>query len=368
MKPHLQARVARLQAEMDLAGLDLIVFTDRENLIYYAETLAIECMGMVIPREGDPVLCCLWLDTPYVKETTGAQHILSYHFPAANIGATVVKAMQRFNVSAPAVGFHKYFVEFGVYDAITKAFPDMSWHAAMNLTYKVRAVKEAAELVHMRTACAILDKGMEAATDHVRPGVTELDVLAEADYIMRKAGSDGATFRMQVLNWTKQLLAHPYATRDVILNNQPVVIHLGASCQGYTAKMCRTVFLGNVPDETLHIYHVLLTAQAMAIKACIPGTSVATVYNKVHGYISEQGYGELFLDHLGYGMGIRQSEFYPIVGKGLPHILEENMVVDMLLPTIYKQGVGGPRVTDVIHITPTGGELLTHFSREPIMR
>ncbi len=44
---------------MQEQGLDAIVFTDRENLIYYTGAVEIECMAAVIPVEGEPVLCCL---------------------------------------------------------------------------------------------------------------------------------------------------------------------------------------------------------------------------------------------------------------------------------------------------------------------
>jgi len=368
MKTHLARRISLLQNEMHQAGLDLVVFTDRENLIYYTGALAIECMGIVIPAEGEAVLCCLWLDTAYVREVSGAKQVQPYHYPSSSIGQAIVKAMKSFSLPAPAVGFHKYFVEFGTFDMIRKAFPDMTWHPAMGLTYKIRAVKDDEELAHMRHACAFLEVGMAAAIEHVRPGVTELDVLAEADYAMRKAGSDGATFRQQVTNWSKQLLAHPYAMNEIIENNQPVVVHLGASCQGYTAKMCRTVFLGNIPDETLRIYKLLVKAQAVTVKACKPGAVVSDVYEEVFALIKREGYGNYFQDNLGYGIGIRQTEFYPIVGKGVSHKLEKNMLINVLSPTIYKSGVGGPRVKDIVLVGCDGGELLTHFSREIIRK
>ena len=40
------------------------------------------------------------------------------------------------------------------------------------------------------------------------------------------------------------------------------------------------------------------------------------------------------------------------------------MVVDLLLPTVYRPGIGGPRVTDVIYVGEKGNEILTAFPRE----
>jgi Xaa-Pro aminopeptidase len=368
MKPHLARRIAALQSEIIGAGLDAVVFTDRENLIYYAGTTEIECMAAVIPATGSPIFCCLWLDEPYVRECSGAEKLLAYRFPTSNLGQTIVSAMRTLGLTASRVGFHKYFVEFSVFDAIRQALPNMEFRPAMDLTYRVRAVKDETELACLQTASDFLSLGMEAAVAAVRPGITEIAVLAEAEYAMRKAGSEGATFRMQVLTHAKQLQAHPYAGDVVIQNDQPVVIHLGSSYRGYAAKMCRTVALGNIPDETRKIYELLKCAQQQAVAALVPGVCVAEIYDLVHACVAEHGYGSMILDQIGYGVGIRQSEFFPIIGKGLSHVIAKDMVVDLLLPTVFKPGVGGPRVTDMIHVTESGGTFMTTFPRELIDR
>ena len=71
-----------------------------------------------------------------------------------------------------------------------------------------------------------------------------------------------------------------------------------------------------------------------------------------------------YLDISGYGVGIRQSEFYPIIGKNRTEKIEAGMVVDLLLPTIYRPDVGGPRITDCIYVGEKQNELLTNYSRE----
>ena len=63
-------------------------------------------------------------------------------------------------------------------------------------------------------------------------------------------------------------------------------------------------------------------------------------------------------------MGLRQSEFYPIIGRGRTEILEAGMVIDLLLPTIYRKGIGGPRITDVIHVGEMENEVLTRYPRD----
>ena len=90
---------------------------------------------------------------------------------------------------------------------------------------------------------------MRAAIDAVEPGRKEVEVAAEAEYAMGKAGSQGSPFRMQVLIQSRQLLTHPFAGESIIGNDQPVVIHLGATYEGYVAKMCRTVAVGKLESR-----------------------------------------------------------------------------------------------------------------------
>ena len=53
---------------------------------------------------------------------------------------------------------------------------------------------------------------------------------------------------------------------------------------------------------------------------------------------------------------------------GSAAVLRENMVVDLLLPTIYIPGVGGPRITDTILLRRDGVEFLTDFPAGPVCK
>jgi Xaa-Pro aminopeptidase len=188
-----------------------------------------------------------------------------------------------------------------------------------------------------------------------------LEVLAEAEYAMLKAGSWGSSFRPQVVSGERTLIAHPTASSKKIASGEAVVIHLGATCEGYCAKICRTVALGEIPKKQEEIYELLLKAQESSIVALRPGATSAEVDTAARKVIEEAGYGNSFLDTIGYGVGLRQSEFYPVIGKGRTERIEAGMVVDLLLPTVYRKDIGGPRVTDVILVGKQQSEILTAY-------
>ena len=366
MKDICQKRIRRFQKELAEQGFALALLTDRENLIYFTGLTQIECMAVIIPAFAEPIAVTLWLDTDYLAARGGIDNVKGYRFPSSNLGEKVVEIIKSLNYKKLKIGFGKYFVEFSVFDALRKGLPEAEFGSIAEIIYKIRALKDPQEVKNIQKACNILKKGMDSAIGAVSEGVTEVEVLAEAEYAMRKVGSEGSSFRMQVLTGERQLLTHAYAGNEKIVGNQTVVIHLGASSNGYCAKMCRTVALGKVPAQTKEIYEVLLEAQQKAIQALKPPLPVKEVYNAAFEIINKAGYGRYFVDDIGHGVGLRQSEFYPIIGKTRAHHISAQMVVDLMFPTIYHKPFGGSRVTDLIYVTPEGPQVMTDYPRELI--
>jgi Xaa-Pro dipeptidase len=358
-----QKRIQKAQAMMPELGLDLLFVNNRENLIYFTGLTQIECQAILIPREGEACIVTLWLDAGYVRQETGLA-TYGYEFPRESLVGKCLERIQAFGYPSPRIGFERYFVAFGVYDGLRKAFCEENFFGAGDLFYRIRAVKDDSELQLMRRAGEIVAAGMDAAVKSVRPGVKEVEVLAEAEYAMRKAGSDGSPFRPQVVSGERALLTHPCAGGKPIETSEIVVIHLGATCQGYCAKMCRTVAVGDVAPGYREVHELLLRAQCAAIQALRPGVTSNDVDAAARAVVIEAGLEKQYLDVAGYGVGIRQSEFYPIIGKGRGEIIEAGMVVDLLLPTIYRKNGGGPRITDCIHVGSEENEILTRYPRQ----
>jgi Xaa-Pro aminopeptidase len=357
-----------MQSELRELRVDLALFADRENLIYYTGMTNFDCMSMVIPAEGEPRIISLWLDAAYVRSQVPTEHVVPYLFPSTNLGVTTAGVIKEMGYTSPRIGFGKYFVEFSVFDALRSGLPGVEFVGMTRSCYKVRSVKDASEIDLMRRAGAIAVEGMKAAIEAIAPGRKEVEVAAEAEYAMGKAGSQGSPFRMQVLVQDRQLLTHPFAGESMIEKDQPVVVHLGATYEGYTSKMCRTIALGQVNPESQRIYDVLVSAYRAATNAVKPPMPARRVYDAAFQVVETAGYGKQFIDIIGHGVGIRQSEFYPLIDKTNDHVIEENMVFDVLLPTIYKKGVGGPRLTDTLLVTRDGTQSLTPFPLDLIRK
>jgi Xaa-Pro dipeptidase len=321
------------------------------------------CLGVLIPRNGEACAITLWLDADYVCERSGLQ-TRPYRFPRHDLGSTMVACIRTFGFDYPRIGFERYFVDFAVYDALRGAFAEQHFKGVGELFYRLRAVKEPGEVALIRKAAVAACRGMDAAMNTLRAGITELEVLAEAEYAMMKAGSQGSSFRPQVVSGERTLLPHPTASEKVIGPDEVVVVHLGATCEGYCAKIARTAAVGEIPEAQKHTYRLLVRALEKAETVLRAGVTSGEVDAAAREVVETAGYGSSFLELVGYGVGLRQSEFYPIIGRDRSEVIEAGMVVDLLLPTIYRKGVGGPRVTDVIYVDEKKNEVLTSYSRD----
>lgn len=360
-------RISRLQAQLQAQSIDLMIICDRENLIYYTGLTEIECLGLMVPACGDPQIAAMTVDLPLLRTIPGICPLHGYMYGMGSLGATLADLVKALGIEKPRIAFTKYFVEVAVFEALWKAIPDLQLVNGAQIAYQVRSHKTSEELDLIRQASGMVLAGMEAAVAAIEPGMTETEVLGHAELAMRKAGSEGSSFRMQVLSSDRQMLTHPHARHVPLKNNQPVVIHIGATTGGYGAKMCRTVMLGDVAQPVVDTYRLTVRAQQAAIARCTPGTPVREVWQAAYAVYESEGLGKYLIPDIGYGIGIRQSEFYPIIGKNRDYILEEGMAVDLMFPTIYHPTLGGPRVTDTLFVTDPP-EILTKYPTEIIRK
>ena len=365
MAARFAARIERAQKAMASAGLDILVVTNRENLIYFTGLTQIECLALIIPAEGEPCAVAIWLDADYVGENSGLK-THAYFFPRQTLGPVICDHIRSFDHKSPRIGFERYFVDFAVYDALRTEFSELNFIGAEELFYRLRSVKDAEELELIERASRAVCVGMDAAMKAVRPGAVELDVLAEAEYAMLRAGSAGSPFRPQVVSGDRTLIAHPTASPRRMCEGEPVVVHLGATCEGYCSKMARTAALGDISKEQAEVHALLLRALERAEEVLKPGVESGEVDGAAREVVEQAGFGKSWLESVGYGVGLRQSEFYPIIGRGRKEIIEPGMVIDLLLPTIYRKGHGGPRITDVIHVGENRNKVLTAYPRSLI--
>jgi Xaa-Pro aminopeptidase len=238
----------------------------------------------------------------------------------------------------------------------------LRWFAAPDLIERLRAVKDADELVRMRQSARLISDVWTAAMRNVRPGVSELAVGADIERSMKLQGASGPSFESIVASGPRSAWPHARPTPKLLRKNELVVLDQGAILRDYCSDMTRTVFLGRSTKRVRSLYDAVLHAQEAAIAAIRPGVSAATVDAAARKVLRQSGLERYFTHSTGHGLGLEIHEM-PRLGRGEESLLEEGMVVTVE-PGVYVERLGGIRIEDEVLVTAQGAEVLTSASRE----
>jgi Xaa-Pro aminopeptidase len=122
--------------------------------------------------------------------------------------------------------------------------------------------------------------------------------------------------------------------------------------------------LGRASERQREVYAAVRDAQWSAVLSLRAGLSGKEGDALARTVIEARGLGEEFGHGLGHGIGLEVHES-PRMSRLSEDSLPPGSVVT-IEPGVYVPGWGGVRIEDDVHLTPTGAELLTEFSRELI--
>jgi len=349
----LKDRIEKFRLWMENQGVDVSVVLKPQDVLYLSGSAPI-CSGLLIFRNFPPLQVCIWLDGTEVKKDSSLQRIIGYRFPDSSIADKMTGLIRKQLDSPRSIGIEQDHMTVRFFQDLQGAFPQAHFVPITRALDEMRAIKTFEEIRCLKKATAMAEAGMKAALAAVKPGVAEIDIAAEAEYAMRKAGSEGLAFGTLVASGPRTLLAHPYASRRKIGKRDVVVIDLGAKYKGYSSDLCRTAFTGKPSAEQKRFLNLLLRAQETAFQTAKPGVRSGEVYAAAMKVLAEDGYDRYLPEDIGYGSGLRQSEFFPVILKNGQDELRPGMVVAMFQTTAYLHRIGGIRVEDQIVIQENG--------------
>ncbi|MCF0144407.1 MAG: aminopeptidase P family protein [Firmicutes bacterium] len=213
-------------------------------------------------------------------------------------------------------------------------------------------IKTPEEILKILKAEAMGDKCFEYILDYIRPGMTELQVSNEIERILYGLGAEGLAFPTICVSGEKTNLPHGEPSEKVIEEGDFLTMDFGAVCEGYCGDMTRTIGIGELTEEQIHVYEVVYQAQMAGLDACRAGVSCFDADKAARGIIDAAGYGEYFIHTTGHGVG-REVHEAPRLATNSEDILQSNMVVTVE-PGIYIPDKFGVRIEDLLVITDFG--------------
>jgi Xaa-Pro aminopeptidase len=246
--------------------------------------------------------------------------------------------------------------------ALHAFLPGAVFSNATQLLRQMRVIKAEDEIAIMRQAGAITEAAFADVLTQLKHGMTELDIISEVDYQLRRHGSLGPSFTTSMYNSgpaTPLLFGQREATwKRVLTPPVSLLFDFGAVYEGYCYDYGRTVSFGQPSDEQQRVYDLVMASQRAGIAAMKAGqvttTQVDAAARKV---IEDGGYGSEFRHRLGHGIGMDVHE-PPFLTAGDETLIREGMLFTVE-PSITQMNSFSARVEDVVVARPGGGEALT---------
>ena len=159
-----------------------------------------------------------------------------------------------------------------------------------------RAIKSADEVANIEAALRIAEAAYATFIEHVRPGMTEVELAAELEYHMRRQGSQGPAFPTICAVGPNASRPHARPGGRRLGRSGLLLVDFGATFGGYRCDLTRMLLIGRIPPEIRRAYEAVLEAQLAAIEAVRAGVGASQVDAAARDVLTRLGYGEAFGD------------------------------------------------------------------------
>ncbi|BAU27168.1 Xaa-Pro dipeptidase [Aneurinibacillus soli] len=359
-------RLRVIEQEIEQAGVEVALLTSPLSVAYVSGFVCDpheRFMGLVIRPGAEPVLFVPSLEKDKAEAELAAyggfiRDVIAVR-DTDNPYARLLEAGLGTGVKRLAI--EKSYMRVREAERLAVALPGVQFADIGDAIVRLRLRKSEEELARMEIAMRLVEEVLAEGLQKVRPGVTELELVAELEYIMKKKGADAPSFDTMVLAGANSALPHGVPGMTKVQGGQFLLFDLGVFKDGYCSDITRTFVVGEPTEEMERIYHTVLAGEEAAIRAVQPGRALAEVDRAARNIITDAGYGHYFTHRVGHGLGLEVHEAPSVHGEN--QTLMEAGMTFTIEPGIYVPGLGGVRIEDDILVTESGVRVLTAFPK-----
>lgn len=380
-------RLARAQAELAKSDLGALLLFDPNNIRYVTSTHIGEwardknARFALLPRTGLPVL---W------DFGSAAKHHQMYApwLPPENFrgGVSPMRGAMPDHTGVPdklAANIKGELEERGLAsEPIGIDMTDMVALAALNraglattdgsqVMLAARTIKTDEEVALLDHAAAIVDATYERIYEILRPGVTESEVVADAQRLLFELGSE----QVEAINAVSgdRCIPHPHVFSDRLLRpGDQAFFDIIHSFMGYRTCYYRTFSVGGANQAQVDAYKQCREWLDDAIDLVRPGVTtdqIASVWPTAEelGFPDEEACFGLQFGH-GLGVGLYES---PMISRlhslDHPEEIVPGMVFALETYCPASDGVSAARIEEEVLVTEDGNRILTRFPAQELL-
>ncbi|MEM1511410.1 MAG: Xaa-Pro peptidase family protein [Candidatus Jordarchaeales archaeon] len=366
-------RIEKAYGLMRASEVDALLLFNPKSIYYFAgflKPLLGEDSALFIPLDGEPVLVVPRYEFDRAAESSWIKDVRYYStYPVKIEGG---KSRGIFDVLREVfaekdmldrrVGVELQDIKASFFEGLKREMPKMGFKDISDTLWRLRSIKDIAEIDNIRKAAEIAEKGLRTALELISPGISEIEATSEVKGVLMMAGSQEGEGESKVVSGERS--AYPYASPSSkkIGENEIVTVVVSANYNGYYARLSRTLYTGKPKDKHKEIFETVKRAFLSAVKELKPGEELSKVDQAARKVIKEGGYEEFFIYPTGSGVGLSIEE-PPVISLNNNEPIRAGMVFS-IKPAVYIPRFGGVRIENTVVVDEEGGKSLVRIPLE----
>ncbi|WP_462421863.1 M24 family metallopeptidase [Salinicoccus sp. Marseille-QA3877] len=356
------SRLNQLITSTKSRDAEQVIITDPVNIFYFTGFYADpheRYMSLVIDSANESYLFVPALD----RDAAAEKATVDYIVPISDEEDPFDILGQHLESSVHNIGVEMNVMTVAHQNGIKSLYSSAGFVDIQPAIDGLRVYKSRDEVEGMKKAVNIIEKVLEDGLKTIKEGMTEAELVAEFEYLMKKYGSAGPSFSTMVLSGAKAALPHGKPDNTKLENGDFLLIDFGViTYDRYCSDITRTFVIGEADDRQKEIYDIVKRSTQAGVDAVKAGVPLKEFDIAARNVIQESGYGEYFNNRVGHGLGIEVHEA-PSIHHLNEDIAQKGMVFT-IEPGIYIPDYGGVRIEEEVYINEDGEcEVLTTFPR-----
>ena len=346
-------RLGRLRELLSVAAGDSILITDLNDIRYLTGFTGSN--GWLLVTESTARLIT---DGRYVEQARSQTEV---DVVEARTVADMVTAVDRDR--SVRLTFQSSQVSVDLFDRL-KSVTDHLLPIGSRLA-DLRRAKDPTELAAIERAVRCADLALADVCPSIDDSMTEKDVRDELEYRMRRHGADGPSYDTIVASGpVNSARPHHRPSSRRLEEGDLIVIDVGALVDGYHSDLTRTFALGGCSDELRERYEIVRESQRRGVNAVRAGARARDIDEICREVFRSHDLEDDFVHGTGHGVGLVIHE-EPFLGSTSSATLSAGDVVTVE-PGLYRVGLGGVRIEDLLAVNETGSRVLSTFPKDLI--
>jgi len=371
------SRISRYQASLAERGLAGALLLDAVDVFYLSGTR--QNGALFVPAAGAPVLL-VRKSLARARAESAVEDVRA--FPPSRDLAAALGARGRIGAAFESV-------PAATVDWWRRQLPDAEVVDAGLLLREQRSVKSAPEIETLREGARRICGVFAAIPSFLRPGLRELDLSAEIEARLRRAGNEGVP-RLRGFNAELFIglavagdgasdpgyfdgpvvgrglsAAYPQgASERVIRAGEPVLVDFTAVHGGYVVDMTRVAVCGALDPRLVRAFEVACAIQDELARRLRPGVPCVELWEQARAMAEQARLGDFFMGppgdqarFVGHGVGLELDEL-PVLAPGFkaPLVAGQTVAIE---PKFVFPGQGAVGIENTFVVRDGGGEKLT---------